>query len=74
LKEKYLSLSEKARLKGLKEHDIPQMDDNSQSFGSLSKNSHVPEDPVIQSMFKKPFFAQGGASAYGGFVTKKKMI
>jgi hypothetical protein len=71
LKSKYRVLCEKAKLKGLRENDIPDIED-SQGFTNINKNYHIPEDPVVQQTLRRPVFNQTGASTIGGFFIKKK--
>ena len=68
LKVKYRTLSDKAKQKGVKDNDIPEMDD-SQGFNTLKKSFYIPEIPSAQLTLKKPLFRQ---SMIGGFISKKK--
>lgn len=63
LREKYRALG---RQKGVKEEEL--VDENSQGFSNRSV--HLPDDPVIQSALRKPFFGHGH-STIGGFSFKK---
>ena len=71
LKSKYRVLCDKAKLKGLKENDIPDIED-SQGFANINKNYHIPEDPVVQQTLRRPGYNQTGATTIGGFGIKKK--
>lgn len=70
LKAKFRLLSEKARTRGMRENDIPEMEE-SQGF-NLNKNYHLPEDPVVMgalALKKKPGFSS--AATIGGLGRKK---
>lgn len=70
LKAKFRLLSEKARTKGMRENDIPEMEE-SQGF-NLNKNHHLPEDPVVMAALvvkKKPGFSS--SAMIGGLGRKK---
>jgi len=45
------------------------IDENSQN--NSNKSAHLPNDPVIQSTVRKPFFTQS-SSTIGGFTSKKR--
>ena len=66
MRAKYMNLCNKARQGGLREAEIPDADDNSQSF-RITKNPHVPEDPVIQAAMRAPVAKQLGSVKFGGF-------
>ncbi len=67
LKVKYRALTEKAKQKGVKDNDIPEMDD-SNGFHTLKKSLSILE-PSAQFTLKKPLFGQ---TTIGGFMSKKK--
>jgi hypothetical protein len=77
LKLKYKNLTDKAKERGLRNCDIPDIED-SQGFLNLTmKTPHLTEDPLIQTTlmqtsFRKPGFNQSGSSTIGGFGLKKK--
>ena len=79
-------MCEKARQKGIKDNDIPDLED-SQTFLSMMVNKtphvpHVPHVPQISvipektltmpNVIRKPMLNQSGSSTFGGFAMKKK--
>lgn len=73
-------MCEKARQKGIKDNDIPDLED-SQTFLSMmvNKTPHVPQISVIPektltmpNVIRKPMLNQSGSSTFGGFAMKKK--
>ena len=76
-------MCEKARQKGIKDNDIPDLED-SQTFLSMmvNKTPHVPHVPQISvipekrltmpNVIRKPMLNQSGSSTFGGFAMKKK--
>lgn len=71
LKLKYRTLSEKAKQKGIKDYEIPEMEE-SQSFATAVKSPSVPDLANLQTTMRKPFFNPSGMTTFGGFAAKKK--